>query len=590
MNGPRSILRAAGSLWFAALLLILLLVAMACATVFESSHGTERALDAFYRAWWFKTLIVLLCVNVAAAVLLRYPFSKRQIGFVVTHVAILVTLGGALLTQQFGIDGQIAIAEGQTVESFNVSQNTLTIVNRRDNTTAGINLNGSAFRGFRAVDQPSAPELKLGRTRISVERYLPDSVWSRRVIEDDDPLLKPAVEVSLSPSGRENATWIFAGQPADPATASVAYRVFSDAAQLERVVNTDPASSQPASVDVVKVVYNGNTFEIPVEDCTAKAAPLGKTGYAVRVLRYLPHAIVGADSRLTNVSDRRINPAIEVEIIGPSTRETRIAFANFPGFSHGKDELEEVKLTFIAANDPAPIAPLEILGGPGDELYVRFQLEGRPFRVEKLSIDTTIDSPWPGWKFCVSRRFAHARVEWSLEPTESIGANRLPALLLKIGTPTESVETWVQKYEPRPVLAEGTPYQIIYADKRVPLGFALTLSRLRIGMYPGETKPRSYESQITTVDPLTGRSRSHVISMNHPVEHGGYTLYQSSVSREDGRGVSILGVARDPGQPLVFTGYIALLIGMVIVLGTRITEHRRASRRLKTGTAGTNGT
>ena len=214
MNAIRPILRAAGSLWFAGLLLLLLLVAMACATVFESLHGSEWALRTFYGAWWFQALITLLCINVAAAVLLRYPFSKRQVGFVVTHTAILVTLGGALLTQQLGVDGQVIVAEGQTVKFFDIPRDTLTIVGRRDGTTAAIDLGASAFRGFQAVDHPAAPVLELGQTRIRVERYLPDSVWSRRVIEDDDPALGSAVEVSLSSSGRENATWVFAGQPA----------------------------------------------------------------------------------------------------------------------------------------------------------------------------------------------------------------------------------------------------------------------------------------------------------------------------------------------------------------------------------------
>ncbi|MFA5864317.1 MAG: hypothetical protein WC975_06480 [Phycisphaerae bacterium] len=43
-------LRIFGSLWFAAVILMLLLVAMACATVFESTRGTEQTLVEFYKA------------------------------------------------------------------------------------------------------------------------------------------------------------------------------------------------------------------------------------------------------------------------------------------------------------------------------------------------------------------------------------------------------------------------------------------------------------------------------------------------------------------------------------------------------------
>jgi hypothetical protein len=579
MNRLPSILRTVGSLWFAAVLLILLLVAMACATVFESMHGTERTLATFYRSWWFEVLLALVCVNAGAAVILRYPFSKKQIGFALTHLAILVILVGALLSASFGVDGQIGIVEGQTVRHFNdVRQETLTVVNHVDQTQASIDLDAPVFGGFDAVDDPATPDLVLGDARVNVQRYLPDSVWAQRVLDDDDPGLPSAVEVSLSPSGQENPTWVFAEHGAAQATASVVYRVIPDAAELARLVSRQ-ATSRPGSAGLVKATCGEATLEIPVERCADEPVPLGDSGYTIRVLRYLPHAIVGTNNRLSNASDRPINPAIEVEITGPAAAETRFAFAKFPRFKHRPHKLAEVELTFVAAEDPTPIAPLEILGVPGGELYVRFSAPGAPVATHKLSLGSPVDSPWPGWKFAVLRRFEHAREEWLLEPSDSIRADRAPALLLKISTPTDTRGTWIQKYEPRRVVVGGMPYDLIYGNKQVPLGFALTLNRFQIGTYPGETMPRSFESQITTLDPITGREQSHVISMNNPAKHGGYTLYQSSYKQPpDGPAISFLSVARDPGKPVVFAGYIALMTGTLVVLGTRVAERRQKVR------------
>jgi hypothetical protein len=47
--------------------------------------------------------------------------------------------------------------------------------------------------------------------------------------------------------------------------------------------------------------------------------------------------------------------------------------------------------------------------------------------------------------------------------------------------------------------------------------------------------------------------------------------------------ISFLSVSRDPGTIVVFTGYIALMIGMVVVLITRAMEHRPSAsgRRLE---------
>ena len=65
------------------------------------------------------------------------------------------------------------------------------------------------------------------------------------------------------------------------------------------------------------------------------------------------------------------------------------------------------------------------------------------------------------------------------------------------------------------------------------------------------------------------------VGMNSPVKYGGYSLYQSSYHQEPGRTISYLSVARDPGLPIVFAGYIGVMVGMVVVLGTRMMEAKR---------------
>lgn len=575
MKALRSILRAFGSLWFAAVLLVLVLVGMACATVFEAARGAEQALEIFYRSWWFETMLALLAVNLTASVLLRYPFSKRLIGFVVTHAAILVILGGALLTKYLGTDGQVGFAEGETAEFMSLlDQATLTITNWRDDTEASIDLPSNLVRGFQAVDHPNAPILKLGDIRIGIERYLPDSESSRQVIEGTDRRLPAAIAVSLSPSGEDDATWVFANHPTQVSDMGVLFRPIGDQAQLARLLSEE-SPSEPDSVGVVKVTYADATFDIPVEECEDEVAALGDTGYSIRVLRYLPHAIVGANNRLENVSERPVNPAIEVEIAGTELSEKRICFARFPGFSHGEKAIEDLEVTFVANADSTPTVPLEVLRGPGGELYGRFSQAGAPVAIRPLTIGTPVETPWPNWKFAVLRHIEHAEVERSLESIEPARKERTPALLVRIEGADDSEEVWVRRHRPQQVTIDGTEYELTYLPKQASLEFALTLNRFRIGTYPGTNRPRSFESHVAFVNPASGREQSRVISMNNPTEYGGYTFYQSSYDQRSGRTFSFLSVSRDPGRPIVFAGYIAVMIGMLIVLATRIAERRR---------------
>ncbi|MFH0981543.1 MAG: cytochrome c biogenesis protein ResB [Planctomycetota bacterium] len=571
-------LRAVGSLWFAAVLLLLLVVGMACATVYESTHSTEQALAVFYKSRWFEWLLGLVAVNVLAAVIIRYPFSKRQIGFVLTHAGILVTLGGACVTGRCGVDGRIGFFEGETVDTLTTGVDALTLVKRSDRQQASIELTARAFAGFRGVERPSAPVLSLGDVTVEVERFLPDSEWARRVV-DDLPRNQPAVEVSLSASGEDHPTWLFAGKPESVGDMEAVYRTASTGDELRGLLSPT-AESVSDSPGVIKIEYEGSIFEVPLDRGLKEAVPLGDTGTTARVLRYLPHAIVGDNKQLVNASDRPENPAVEVEIAGPSGVEKRLAFAKFPDFQsmHGKTQLEGLKLTFLAPSESSPAVGVEVLRGPEDEVYVRFRPRGAEASVRKLEVGVPAESPWSGMKFTVLRCFEHARVDWTLEPVEPVRQQREPALLLKLSKAEQTSEMWVQKHAPRPVTVDGVAYEATYGDKQVPLGFQLTLNRFNIGYYPGGMRPRSFESHITIADLPTGGMQSHVVSMNHPVKHGGYSFYQSSYKQGGGRTASFLSVSRDPGQPIVFAGYVTMLVGMVVVLGIRVADRRAVEK------------
>lgn len=570
-------LRAVGSLWFGGVFLVLLLLAMACATVFESSHGSEQALGVFYRSWWFELGLGLLGANIAAALVVRYPFTWRKAGFVVTHAGILLVLGGALVTEYFGVNGQLGLAEGETAGYFTVPENTLTLANPTEETRSVVHLKGGVFSGFEAVEAPSAPVLALEDIRVEVERYLPDAVLTESVT-DDAPHASPAVEVSVSPSGRDDPQWIFPGRPAHVGLTRVGFRIFQDAEELARLVDS-PAPSASTSKGTVKVDLGGTTFTVPIEDSLREPVPLGETGYSLRTLRYMPHATVGPDRKVTNASPNPVNPAVEVELSGQDGSEKRLVFAKFPDFKsmHGQSQREDIRVTLSVSETHAPQAPAEVLGGPEGEMYVRFTWEGTAPVIRKLAVGEAVETPWPGQKFTLLRRFDHARRRQSMQQPDKIRQDRTPALLVRIGSEDDSSTMWLWRRQPREFNAGGKRYVLTYGDKQVPLGFTVKLDRFRVGYYPGSERARSFESHISIVDATTGREQSRVISMNHPTKYGGYSLFQSRYRIDRDQTLSFLSVSRDPGTWVVFAGYIATMIGMVLVLVTRTRDRQRAA-------------
>ena len=110
--------------------------------------------------------------------------------------------------------------------------------------------------------------------------------------------------------------------------------------------------------------------------------------------------------------------------------------------------------------------------------------------------------------------------------------------------------------------------------EEINLGFTLQLDDFEVGFYPGTRRPASFTSRVTTIDPKTGEERTHTIWMNHELHWGGFKFFQSSYRIQGGREMSVLLVSRDPGQPIVFIGYGLLVLGMIIVLTTRIRQRR----------------
>jgi len=571
----KSLFKAVGSTWLAALLLLLVLVAMACATAYESIHGSEMALLVFYKSWWFEGLLLLFAVNVLSAVLARLPLDRGQIGLAVTHASILLILGGAWVTKCFGIDGRVMIREGQTAQVFTVSQDALTLERSGGQSRVALDLDPSTFNRSRAVTKPGPAPLTLGELKVEIEAYAPDSTEREEVL-DDNPQTQPAMEITIGAGQRKMTRWVFADQPSELSAVGLVARRIADAQEFARML-APPAASRPASGGTVKVEVGDKKFDFPLEQCTDRVVVAGDTGFSIKVLRYLPHAVVGADRQIQSASDQPVNPAIEVEVTGPKGTSKRWVFARFPDFSsmHGAKTAEELKIVFAAAVDDTPNTPMEVLVGPSNELAVRFADRDGKVTIAKAAPGKPVDTPFEGMSFEIGRFLEHARINQVVEPLQTAGEEPMPALQLVVTAPAGTDRFWLRKFDSRQIDLGGTTYLLQYADKTLPLGFNLRLDKFRIDTYPGTERPRSFQSHVTFLDPASGREQGQVISMNNPAGHGGYTLFQSSYHMGEGEPTSsVLSVSWDPGRPIVFFGYFAMLAGMVWIVATRVLARR----------------
>src|ERR1044072_2329474 len=101
------------SLKLAVVLLAVLIVASIAGTIWESSFDAKVARAYVYGAPWFNLWLILLAANLAVSALLRLPWRKHHVAFLVTHLGIIALLFGSLIGRIWGIEGTITLFRGE---------------------------------------------------------------------------------------------------------------------------------------------------------------------------------------------------------------------------------------------------------------------------------------------------------------------------------------------------------------------------------------------------------------------------------------------------------------------------------------------
>lgn len=108
-----TLIHAFGSLKLAMLLFVVIILASVIGTIAESRFDARVAQHNIYSSTWFTFWLVVLCINLAAAALTRWPWKKRHTGFVITHTGIIILLIGSIIGKHFGIEGSMTLNVGE---------------------------------------------------------------------------------------------------------------------------------------------------------------------------------------------------------------------------------------------------------------------------------------------------------------------------------------------------------------------------------------------------------------------------------------------------------------------------------------------
>ena len=282
LGGGVKILKLLGSLRFAIALIVGLAVILAVSTVMESLHGTPFAQKHFYTSRWFDVFLSLFWVNIFCSTLTRWPFEKKHVGFVITHVGILTLLVGALLSRTLGSEGQMALFEGEE---------------------------NDRIRKEESAETPAGRVLAEGSAA--------------------DPLNR-AVTAGLSGEmmGVNETFTLIEKDPGNP------HAFFTEIGPAYFELVTEPAETEAPKLKIEQTFTKENWMLDLGAISPSEEFPLGRSGLTVSKLNYYPHAKV-SEGRILEASKEEVpfNPAVEFEIRDAKGRsENHTRFYLFPDF------------------------------------------------------------------------------------------------------------------------------------------------------------------------------------------------------------------------------------------------------------------
>ena len=607
------------------------------ATWFEKWYGAPAVQEHIYQGVGFSILLALLAINIFCAASIRYPWKKRQTGFVVTHIGLLVLIFGSWWGLNYSDEGQAGASEGGEVSKFVRTQEPLLRVRPIDPAT------GKLEREYELPFKPGTFDWPKGRYevvsqpkdpfKIAIKAFYPASKAKvvREVGPDGVPMLE--LEPMIKPPGGEKMTEVFQtgaerwfslpGNSIGHRLAKVAGPAkfaFVRGDRPEMVEDFLHPPANPGLLGIARLRYPGRdgkpqTFELRVDDAKPGVdIPLPDSDLTAR--------FVMADR--TPVQDERFVETLgdtEVYILKLDVREgdgpsiQHIAFAGQPMFPAilpvAEGRREEAPLVSIGYYRPPLLGGggmagnfglVEVMGDPQGNLSYR--VFGRdetpaPAGQEKLPRPGVLRKSGPlrlgedvvafggsptlpmTLNFRAGAYLTSGTTKLVYEPLElPVGkkGQGLGAALVEMTVGDQTREFWLPQpadLEPRyeRIRFGKEIYDLAYHYGVRDLGFTIKLKDFDVGFDPASSQPSSYTSEVTLTDEAGGiKDRPQTITMNQPLTHGAFTLYQSSFSRPKdpeterpiGEYMSIWQVGHDAGRPLKYGGCLLVVAGIFL--------------------------
>jgi hypothetical protein len=523
-------------------------------------------LDDIFHSLWFRELVGILAVTLVLVPVRNRAWRLSRLGHLGAHVGTVIVLVGALVGNMHGLKGRIDLREGQQADQLMRTDRLppgadrlvpLGFALRLDEFEVDRYENLYRLRAYapEGGDPASARWLPTGswspeearewtdvpsdgRFRVTVA--YPDFEIGERLVDyvddghDHGPgqahghaVGSPALSVDLP--GGEHAD-LFEHLPDRDAVA------VPGAPGRLRFAWVEPAPRSAARPERHLLSLRGADGAEEIEVRPGETATLGD-GWEVEVQEFLPDFSYDIETRTASSNSLQpVNPALQVELRSAAGGSTgaRWLFAKHPDLAlgHAAGAGGPELLYRYEAGSRAPAVEFVAVGATRELLrYERGAL------TERAPLDAGLQA------LGVVNAELHESVTIAHEPRSLSDEWRNPAVAIEY----EDADT-----PATPVLLtaeHGRPF-------RLPSGAVLVFEKRSDDV-------KAYTSSVSVLEDGEAVAQA-TIRVNEPFAWKGFLFYQANYDEEDLR-YSGLTIVKDPGLPIVFTGFVLMSLGVLYV-------------------------
>jgi ResB-like family len=317
------------SLELAVFLILALALVLAAGTVYESKYGAAVASREVYRSLWMQLLLWLFMLNLAAAALSRLPWKSQHVGFLVTHLGIIILLLGSWVTQRRGIDASVALGAGESTRSARIDQSVINLFRATGGKAYELLLSQPVdFDPRRPLASPQAFPYagSAGPRELKVLQYLPKASREVRAEDAKSGQGVPGLKFRLTGSRATFSDWLFLQTDTPSTRRSVGPAEFrfesgkpalagKKAEKATVILHLDGNPALPPSLAVARA---GEAFRELGRVQIGKAIPLGWMDFALVVDEYHPSAFPRTEYQALDPSIPVPEPleAVQVDLDG----------------------------------------------------------------------------------------------------------------------------------------------------------------------------------------------------------------------------------------------------------------------------------